>query len=206
MAISEQINQILHDAEEGYAAHPTRGSSNEYEKAFAKVLRYGLVKPISKDSYELTLEGEKAIELGGFDSWKKYKAQQESQRYANIHVSGGNAVIGNHNSGVAQAQDGSLANTGNKARIDSHIEVKKGHFETLAQKLSDSQVSQQDIEELKSILESDKPNQEKGILGDKTNSWVTKMISKSLDGTWQIGVGAAGGLLVEAIKTFYGWH
>jgi hypothetical protein len=76
----------------------------------------------------------------------------------------------------------------------------------LAQKLSDSQVSQQDIEELKSILESDKPNQEKGILGDKTNGWITKMISKSLDGTWQIGVGAAGGLLVEAIKTFYGWH
>lgn len=94
MTISEEIDQILHDAEDGYAAHLTRGSSNEYEKAFAKVLRHGLVKPISKSSYELTLEGEKAIELGGFDNWKKHKEQQELQRHAHIHVSGGNAVIG----------------------------------------------------------------------------------------------------------------
>lgn len=197
MTISEEIDRILHDAEDGYAAHPTRGSSNEYERAFAKVLRHGLVKPVSKDSYELTLEGERTIELGGFDNWKKHKEQQELQRHAHIHVSGGNAVIGNNNLGVVQGQDG--------ARIDSHIEVRKGGFEALAKKLSDNNVAQQDIEELKSILESDSPNKEKGIFGDRTNGWISTMIAKSLDGTWQIGVGAAGGLLVEAIKTFYGW-
>lgn len=101
--------------------------------------------------------------------------------------------------------DGALINTGHKARIDSRIEVKKGNFESLAQKLSENQVSHQDIEELKVVLEQDEPNKEKGLLGDRANSWITKMITKSLDGTWQIGTGAAGGLLVEAIKTYYGW-
>ncbi|MBC3795350.1 hypothetical protein [Spirosoma utsteinense] len=179
MSVSEYINQILHDAEEGYAAHPTRGTSDEYEKAFAKVLRHGLVKPKSKSSYELTLEGERAIELGGFDDWKKYKEQQESQRHASIHVSGGNTIIGSYNSGVSQAQDGSLINTGSKVRIDSHIEFNKGSFESLVQKLSDSQISQQDIEELKGILESDNPSKDKEIFGDKTNEWVSKMISNT---------------------------
>lgn len=98
---------------------------------------------------------------------------------------------------MVQGQDG--------AQIRSHIEVEKGGFEALARKLSDNNVAQQDIEVLKSILESDSPNKEKGIFGDKTNEWISTMIAKSLDGTWQIRVGAAGGLLVEAIKTFYGW-
>ncbi|GAB3890049.1 hypothetical protein [Spirosoma agri] len=201
MTISEHIDQILHDAEEGYVAHPTRGSSNEYEKAFDKLVRHGLVKPISKDSYELTLEGEKAIEFGGFENWKKHKEEKESHRHNNIHVSGGNTIIGSHNSGVIQAQEGALINTGNEVRI----EVKKEDFESLAKKLRENQVSQQDIDELKTILKSDGLNKEKGTFGAETNGWITKMIAKSLDGTWQIGIGAAGGLLVEAIRTFYGW-
>jgi len=138
---------------------------------------------------------------------KKDKQQSEAQRYGSIHIHGGNAVIGSNNSGVFQAQSGALINTGYKAHIDidNHIEVNKGNFKALEQKLSDSYIAQQDIEKLKSILISDNPNEETGFLGEKTNGWISKMISKSLDGTWQIGVGAAGGLLVEIIKKFYGW-
>lgn len=195
------IDKVLADARQGVVVR-IRANTDEYEAAIDKAIAYNL---ITDKSHRLTEKGYKAIEVGGFNNWIEYREQRESEQQRGISVSG-NAVIGNNNSGVFQGQDGTLINTGNKARIDSYIEVKKRSFEELAQKLSANHVAQQDIDELKSILESDKPNKEKGIFGDKTNGWISKMISKSLEGTWQIGVGAAGGLLVEVIKAFYGWY
>lgn len=107
---------------------------------------------------------------------------------------------------INNSGDGALINTGNKAHIDSQIEINKGNIETLAQKLSDSHVAHEDITELQGILESDNPNQEKGTFGEKVNVWISKMISKSLDGSWAIGIGASGKLLADAIKAYYGWH
>jgi hypothetical protein len=201
MEESNWIDKILTDARQGVVVH-IRANSDEYEAAIDKAIAYNL---ITNNTHRLTEKGYKAIEVGGFDNWITYREQREAEQQRSISVSG-NAVIGNNKSGVFQGQDGTLINTGNKARIDSYIEIKKRNFEELAQKLRDNHVAQQDIEELKSILESDRPNKEKGIFGDETNGWISKMISKSLDGTWQIGVGAAGGLLVEVIKAFYGWH
>lgn len=195
------IDKVLTDARQGIVVR-IRANSDEYEAAIDKAIAYKL---ITDNTHRLTEKGYKAIEVGGFDDWITCREQREVEQQKGISVSG-NAVIGNNNSGVLQGQDGTLINTGNKARIDSYIKVKKGNFEELAQKLKDNHVTQQDIEELKSILESDSPNKKKRIFGDKTNGWISKMISKSLDGTWQIGVGATGGLLVEVIKTFYGWQ
>ncbi|OIN60587.1 hypothetical protein [Arsenicibacter rosenii] len=200
MEESKWIDKVLTDARQGVVVR-IRANTREYEAAIDKAIAFNL---ISGTNYRLTEKGYKAIEVGGFDNWIQYMEQREVERRG-ILVNG-NAVIGNNNFGVLQGQDGTLINTGNNAHIDSSIEFNRGNFEELAQKLRANHVGQQDIEELKSILESDSLNKEKGVFGDKTNGWISKMISKSLDGTWQIGVGAAGGLLVEVIKKYYGWH
>lgn len=84
--------------------------------------------------------------------------------------------------------------------------ITEGSFDTLKDMLSKNGVLGGDISELKTILESEEPNNEKKIFGNQTNGWVSKMISKSLDGSWSIGIGAAGKLLADGIKAFYGWH
>lgn len=84
--------------------------------------------------------------------------------------------------------------------------ITEGSFDSLKDMLSKNGVSSEDISELKMILESEKPNSEKKIFGNQTNGWVSKMISKSLEGSWSIGIGAAGKLLADGIKAYYGWH
>lgn len=84
--------------------------------------------------------------------------------------------------------------------------ITEGSFDSLKDMLSKNGVSNGDISELKMILESEKPNSEKKIFGNQTNGWVSKMISKSLEGSWSIGIGAAGNLLADGIKAYYGWH
>lgn len=75
----------------------------------------------------------------------------------------------------------------------------------LADTLTKEGVAPEDIEELKGILGIDNPNEENQFFGDKTNSWIQKMIDKAKSGTWAITVGAAGKLLADAIKIYYGW-
>lgn len=84
--------------------------------------------------------------------------------------------------------------------------ITEGSFDSLKNMLSKNGVTSGDISELKIILESEDPNYEKKIFGNLTNSWVSKMISKSLDGSWAIGIGTAGNLLADGIKAYYGWH
>lgn len=84
--------------------------------------------------------------------------------------------------------------------------ITEGSFDSLKNMLSKNGVSSGDISELKMILESEDPNYEKKIFGNLANGWVSKMISKSLDGSWAIGIGTAGNLLADGIKAYYGWH
>lgn len=84
------------------------------------------------------------------------------------------------------------------------INIKSGNFEDLREVLKRNNVSDEDISELKEIVEKEKPDIENKKLGDKTNGWISKMVNKCLQGTWQIGIGAAGKLLADAIKLYYG--
>jgi hypothetical protein len=101
---------------------------------------------------------------------------------------------------------GKLSNTGNNVAITNNIDIFKGDIDSLVKDLINNDVSTEDAHELKNILSSDSPNENEKKFGEKTNKWISKMISKSLDGTWAIGIGAAGKLLADAIKAFYGWH
>lgn len=100
--------------------------------------------------------------------------------------------------------DGNVVNTGDKAKVDATINIQKGNKEELKSHLMDIGVSEEDTNELIEIIDTEEPNKEKRTFGDKVNGWTTKMLGKALDGSWNVGIGAAGSLLAEAIGKFYG--
>jgi len=85
------------------------------------------------------------------------------------------------------------------------IQIKQGNFNDLKNLLERNSVSDQDISELEKIINDEEPDAEDKKFGVKTNGWISKMFSKSLDGSWAIGIGAAGKLLADGIKAYYGW-
>jgi len=82
------------------------------------------------------------------------------------------------------------------------IEIKE---QQLTNTLTQQGVSQEDIKELLLILKSDNHDKEIKKIGDKTESWIKKMINKAKNGSWAIAIGAAGKLLADAIKLYLGW-
>ncbi len=82
--------------------------------------------------------------------------------------------------------------------------VKKGDFESLAALLETSKVEKSDILELRDAIAADgepKP----GAYGERVKAWTKKMLGKAIDGSWGVGIGAAGTLLAEGLKAFFGW-
>lgn len=100
--------------------------------------------------------------------------------------------------------DGNVINTGDKAEIKASINIQKGDFESLRKHLSELGIQSQDIDELKAVIDVDQPDLGKGTFGQSVNHWIQKMFGKALDGAWQVSTGAAGTLLAEAVKTYYG--
>ncbi len=100
--------------------------------------------------------------------------------------------------------DGNIINTGNKAKISATIKITKGNKEQLVSYLEDIGLSKEETSELAEIIDTEEPNYINKTFGEKVNIWTQKMLGKALNGTWEIGVGAAGSLLAEAIKMYYG--
>jgi hypothetical protein len=70
--------------------------------------------------------------------------------------------------------------------------------------LSEKGIGEEDIADLEAALEEE-PHAVDGKLGPKVAGWFGRMVKKAADGTWKIGIGAAGTLLAEAIGRYYGW-
>lgn len=100
--------------------------------------------------------------------------------------------------------DGNVVNTGEKAKISATINISKGSKEELTKHLQDIGLGEEDTSELMEILDNEQPNSDKKTFGQKINIWTHKMLGKALDGSWNIGIGAAGNLITEAIKSYYG--
>ncbi len=83
--------------------------------------------------------------------------------------------------------------------------ITQGNFEALEKLLKEKGVSDNDIQELQKVIEIDEPNVEKKEFGPKVKAWITGMLNKAMDGSWKIGLGAAGNVLAEGIKMYYGW-
>jgi len=100
--------------------------------------------------------------------------------------------------------DGNVVNTGDKAKIDATINIQKGNKEELLRHLQKNGISEQDTIELASIIDTEVPNVENKTFGKKVSTWTKKMIGNAVNGTWNIGIGAAGSLLAQAISKYYG--
>ncbi len=82
--------------------------------------------------------------------------------------------------------------------------VKEGDFDSLAAWLKKGKVEEADIVELREAINVDgEPRQ--GQYGERVKAWMGKMTRKAIDGSWDIGIGAAGILLAEGLKAFFGW-
>jgi hypothetical protein len=99
---------------------------------------------------------------------------------------------------------GNTITTGDYNRIKSKVVINKGNLEELQEELRKYKISEEDISEISEIVEVEEPDYDNSRFGVKVNNWIQKMISKTLEGTWQVATGAAGGVLVELIKNYYG--
>ncbi|WP_116789103.1 AbiTii domain-containing protein [Flavobacterium psychrotrophum] len=99
--------------------------------------------------------------------------------------------------------DGNVLNTGEKANIKNINKINKSNKTDLISALKDNGVSDGDISELVEIIDQEEPISETSM-GPVVNKWIGKMLNKAIDGSWNIGIGAAGGVLVEIIKQYYG--
>ena len=102
-----------------------------------------------------------------------------------------------HNTG-----DGNVINTGEQAQITANIKITKGDKKQLQDMLTQNGVESDDINSLLQIVDVETPSDMK--FGQEVNLWIQRMMAKALDGTWKVGIGAAGALLAEALKKYYG--
>lgn len=105
---------------------------------------------------------------------------------------------------INNSGDGNLINTGNENKIDSSITLYKGDIGRLQKELRNQGVDEEDIQEISEIVVSEEPNQEKAILGQKSNGWISKVINKSLNGIGKIATGISSNLLASLIRQYYG--
>ena len=83
--------------------------------------------------------------------------------------------------------------------------IKKGDFDALAKLLIAKGVSEGDVGELKAAIVADdgKLDIANKSFGPAVKNWMSKMLTKAVEASWQIELGVAGGLLTEALKAYY---
>ena len=98
--------------------------------------------------------------------------------------------------------DGNVINTGENSNLTSEINIQKGDNKSLSSYLESIGIEPSDASDLVAIVE-DEDLDSGGNFGKKTNGWISRMLNKSLDGSWNVGINTAGALLADAIKSFY---
>ena len=84
--------------------------------------------------------------------------------------------------------------------------VNKKDFKSLKELLVKNNVSKQDIDNLKSIIDDDDTDRENQKFGKKVSNWIGKMFSRAIDGSWKPTSEDAGKLLAEAVASYYGFN
>ncbi|MEA3496179.1 MAG: hypothetical protein U9R42_09115 [Bacteroidota bacterium] len=100
--------------------------------------------------------------------------------------------------------DGNIISTGDHANVSATINISKGNKSELENYLKSIGLSENDSSELLEIIDSEEPDFQKKTFGQKVNAWTHKILGKTIDGSWNIGIGAAGNLIAEGIKLYYG--
>ena len=113
-------------------------------------------------------------------------------------------IIHQMNTTINNAGDGNVINTGNQNQIENNVTLYKGDIERLQKELQDQGIDDADIQEISEIVATEKPNEDNGRLGEKSNGWISKVINKSLNGIGKIATGISANLLATLVKQYYG--
>ena len=65
-------------------------------------------------------------------------------------------------------------------------------FDSLRRKFEDNGMNKEDIDELAGIIDNDNPNNEKKMFGEKVQLWMSKMLAKAMNASWEISLSTAG--------------
>lgn len=101
--------------------------------------------------------------------------------------------------------DGNVVTNGSENEVTANIKIDKSNKEQLKDVLRKNNVDDSDVLELLEIIDTEDHNAENKSFGTKTNNWFKKMLGKSLDGSWQVAIGAAGNILATAIQQYLGF-
>ncbi|MGH2372141.1 MAG: hypothetical protein ACRDIC_01495 [bacterium] len=85
------------------------------------------------------------------------------------------------------------------------IQVTPGNLPELIKMLRGVGIDQPDLQELESAIRDD-GKRPRGSLGDRVKAWMAKMMTKAIEGTWNVATGAAAEVLKKAILSYYGWQ
>lgn len=95
-----------------------------------------------------------------------------------------------------------LVGTANASTISFNIDL--NDFPSLERVLRENGVADVDLNTLRGALESERAPESGGGFGPKMSAWISKMMGKAAEGSWNISLGAAGNLLAKAISKYYG--
>jgi hypothetical protein len=157
-------------------------------KSIPKSLIVGIITNVRNKLLDFTLELD--AKYGDLTEIKDLKMKKEE-----ISSIVNNTIINGH---------GNVLNTGKKSTITNTANINKKSKEDLIAHLKDLGLTEEDTIEIIEIIDTDTPDYENERFGVNVNTWIAKMINKTIDGSWNISIGAAGTLLAEAINKYYG--
>jgi hypothetical protein len=113
-------------------------------------------------------------------------------------------IIHQMNTTINNSGNGNVINTGNENQIENTVVLYKGDIERLEKELQLQGIDDADVKEISEIISTENPKEKSSRLGEKTNSWISKIISKSLNGIGKISTGISANILATLIKQYYG--
>ncbi|MDB4905075.1 MAG: hypothetical protein JWQ63_4356 [Mucilaginibacter sp.] len=103
---------------------------------------------------------------------------------------------------VHSSGSGNVVTTGDNNNVTANINIGKDDLDGLRNELLKHHINVEDVNEIIDIVQHETPIQNE--FGQNVKNWLSKMVNKSINGGWEIGVATAGGLLVEILKKYYG--
>lgn len=116
-------------------------------------------------------------------------SQEKVAQVFNTYISGNVQNVATGSTNVTQAGE---------------FHVTAGDFSALSKYLESYGVSNKDIEDLKSAIDSDKETGGKIIFGKRAQAWLAKMVGKAASGVWEIGTSVATAELGKALSAYFG--
>ena len=96
---------------------------------------------------------------------------------------------------------------GNQNQQTVRNEIKEGDFAALAAYLESKNVSRKDVQALEQAIHADDgtPDVSSQRFGPRVRNWLSSMLNKAVETSWQIELGIASSLLTNALQAYYRW-